>query len=277
MTPIHNERQFMPVQTPPVLAEICATKASHVAACKEVTPLSTLKKLAEKSTAPRGFIKALRAKKSSGDYGLICEIKKASPSKGLIRADFNPKALAKDYETAGAACLSVLTDAPYFQGHDDYLVQVKNTVQLPVLRKDFMIDPYQIIQSRALGADCILLILSALDHAQAIEMEQIAHDYGMDVLIEVHDVREMDRALTMRSPLIGINNRNLKTMEVSTQNTLDLAPMTSADHICVAESGLKTHDDLLKCASRDVTTFLIGETFMRQDNIIRAVHNIQGL
>lgn len=265
-----------------VLDEICAVKRNHVTEQKVKKSLADLEAMAREADTPRGFIKALQAKKSAGDFALICEIKKASPSKGLIRADFDPVKLAQAYEAAGAACLSILTDAPYFQGHDEYLTTVRATVALPCLRKDFMIDPYQIVESRALGADCILLILAALDQSLALELESLAHELGMDVLIEVHDAPEMDRALAMKSPLIGINNRNLKTMDVSLDTTLALAPKATTgtdhiDHICVSESGLATHADLQACQSVGVTTFLIGESFMRRDSIIEAVKEIQGL
>ncbi|WND02372.1 indole-3-glycerol phosphate synthase TrpC [Temperatibacter marinus] len=261
---------------PAVLEEICAAKRAHVAQSKTKLSIQDLEEGIKQASAPRGFFSALEKKKTSKDYGLICEIKKASPSKGLIRPDFNPVAHAKDYEAAGAACLSILTDKPYFQGDDQFLIDARRTVSLPCLRKDFMIDPYQIYESRALGADCILLILAALDKSLATELESVALELGMDVLIEVHDAEEMKRALTMKSPLLGVNNRNLKTMEVSTQNTLDLAPMAGSDRLCVGESGLATHQDLIDCEKANVSTFLIGETFMRQDNIIQAVHTMVG-
>lgn len=259
-----------------ILSEICARKLVHIAAKKSQTPLSVLEASLKNISAPRGFIAALEAKLAAGLYGFICEIKKASPSKGLIRAEgFDPSALAGAYESGGAACLSVLTDEPYFQGHDSYLIDARSACTLPVLRKDFMLDPYQVVEARSLGADCILLIMAALEDAQAQELEAAAHELGMDVLIEVHDKAELDRALTLKSPLIGVNNRNLKTMEVSLENTLSLVPVMPSGRIAVAESGLKTPDDLAQCATAGADCFLIGETFMRQPDVAKAVQALQ--
>ncbi|WP_374763908.1 indole-3-glycerol phosphate synthase TrpC [Yunchengibacter salinarum] len=254
-----------------ILAEICAEKRRHVAARKAARPLTSVEQAARQAPPPRGFIKALQTARSKGDYGFICEIKKASPSKGLIRPDFEPSALARAYQAGGASCLSVLTDEPYFQGADAYLGEAQEAADLPVLRKDFMVDPYQIVESRALGADCILLILAALEDHTAREMEARAHDLGMDVLIEVHDAPEMLRALEMRSPLVGINNRNLKTMTVSLDTTRTLAPMAPKDRILVAESGLATPADLAACSAVGADCFLIGETFMREADVAAAV------
>ena len=260
-----------------VLNEICDRKRAHVADKKSSAPLADIQALAADQPPARGFLKALTTKQDNGRYGLIAEIKKASPSKGLIRPDdFDPATLAKAYEQGGAACLSVLTDIPYFQGHDSYLQQARAAVSLPALRKDFMVDPYQIYESRALGADCILIILAALDQPLADELEGIALDLGMDVLIEVHDREEMTRALGMKSPLVGVNNRNLKTMEVSLDNTLTLAPMAVAKRHLVAESGLATRADLDQAAAIGVNSFLIGETFMRQKDVSAAVKAILG-
>lgn len=258
-----------------ILAEICDRKRVHVSVKKAQTSLDTLKSTIERVDAPRGFVSALRANQAAGLYGFICEIKKASPSKGLIRPDFHPADLAKAYEEGGAACLSVLTDEPYFQGHDSYLQEARAACTLPVLRKDFMVDPYQVYEARALGADCILLIMAALSDAMASELEDIALSLGMDILIEVHNAEELERARRLKSPLIGVNNRNLKTMEVSLSNTLSLVPDFPEEAIAVAESGLKTPSDLAKCAAVGATTFLIGETFMREDDVSAAVQALQ--
>ncbi len=259
-----------------ILAEICDRKREHVASVKSKLSLAEQEARAKEASAPRGFIKALESKKTAGEYGFICEIKKASPSKGLIRPnDFDPATLAKAYEEGGAACLSVLTDIPYFQGDDQYLVQARNAVGIPALRKDFMVDLYQVPEARALGADCILIIMAALDDTLAAEMETAAHEWGMDALIEVHNQKELDRALKLKSKLIGVNNRNLKTMEVSLENTLSLAPKYATGRIAVAESGLRTAEDLAQCDAVGASTFLIGETFMRQDDVGAAVRSLQ--
>ena len=258
-----------------ILAEICDRKREHVASTKAEIPLSEQEALAKDASAPRGFIKALKAARNAGRYGFICEIKKASPSKGLIRADFDPVSLAKAYEEGGASCLSVLTDIPYFQGHDQYLQAARAACSLPVLRKDFMVDPYQVTEARALGADCILLIMAALSDTLAAELEDAAQAYGMDVLVEVHDEPELERALNLKSELIGVNNRNLKTMNVSIETTLSLAPTYASDRIAVAESGLRTEEDLAKCEKAGAGCFLIGETFMRQADVTAAVRALQ--
>lgn len=257
-----------------VLARICADKRDHVAAMKARRPLSTVEAAARAASAPRGFRAALDTANESGRYALICEIKKASPSRGLIRADFDPPALARAYEQGGAACLSVLTDGPYFQGDDAYLVAARAACRLPVLRKDFMIDPYQVAEARALGADCILLIMAALDGALAAELEAAALSWGMDVLVEVHDGVELDRAHRLKSPLMGINNRNLKTLSVDLQTTLDLAPRVEAGRRVIGESGLYTRADLDRLAEAGVTAFLIGESLMKQDDVAVATGNL---
>jgi indole-3-glycerol phosphate synthase len=254
-----------------VLTRINDDKRLHVAACKSARSLADVEALACEASPVRGFRAALQTTVDNGGYGLIAEIKKASPSKGLIRADFDPPALARAYQRGGASCLSVLTDVPYFQGSDDYLVAARASVDLPVLRKDFMIDPYQIAEARALGADCILIIVAALDDGLARELEAAAFDWGMDALIEVHNAEELERAAAnLKSRLIGINNRNLKTLEVDIATSEALLPLLPDDAVAVAESGLFTPQDLARMSAAGADCFLIGESLMRQDDVAAA-------
>ena len=260
-----------------VLERICADTRAGLAERRRARPESALQDLARAAEPPRGFHRALAAQAARARPALICEIKKASPSKGLIRKDFDPPALARAYRAGGASCLSVLTDQRYFQGHDEDLVQARGAVDLPVLRKDFMIDPYQIFESRALGADCILLIMAALEQELAKSLESLAHTLGMDVLIEVHNEAELDRALELTSPLIGINNRNLKTLGVDTNTTLELAEKIGSDRLLVSESGLYTNDDLARMAEAGAKCFLVGESLMRQEDVETATKTLLGI
>ena len=253
-----------------VLTKICNDKRALVSARKSARPLSEVEAAAREAGPTRGFIRALWETVQNGRYGLIAEIKKASPSKGLIRADFDPPALARAYREGGAACLSVLTDEPYFQGKDEYLVAARAAVDLPVLRKDFMVDPYQIAESRALGADCILIIMAALSDAQAKEMEDAALAWDLDVLVEVHNREELDRALALKTPLLGVNNRNLKTLVVDIATTEELAAHVLPGRMLVAESGLNTPADLSRMAKAGARCFLVGESLMRQDDVTAA-------
>lgn len=256
------------------LEEICATKRVEVTARKQATPASDLANLARVQTPPRGFEAALRARAATG-YALIAEIKKASPSKGLIRADFDPATLARAYAAGGATCLSVLTEERWFLGGDAYLIAARAAVSLPVIRKDFIVDPWQVIEARALGADAILLIMAALSDAQAAELEAIANAHRLDVLIEVHNAEERDRAMKLKTPLLGINNRNLKTLAVDLQTSFDLA--TTPGRTLVAESGLSTPADLAALQAVGINTFLVGEALMRHADVTAATRALLGI
>ncbi len=256
------------------LTRICASKRDHIARQKTARPHAELERLAADATAPRGFAASLRRRVAAGKIGLIAEIKKASPSKGLIRDDFDPEALATAYAFGGATCLSVLTDEPYFQGTDAYLVAARAAVDLPVLRKDFMLDPYQIIEARVLGADCVLLIMAALSDDEALRLASLAADLGMDVLVEVHDRPELDRALRLDTPLLGINNRNLKTLTVDIATTETLASHVPAEKLLISESGLGSAAHLARMRDAGAHCFLIGEQFMRQADVAAAVRRL---
>ncbi|MEB4590310.1 indole-3-glycerol phosphate synthase TrpC [Candidatus Thiothrix sp. Deng01] len=251
------------MSTSDILQKILRTKQEEIAFRSMSHPLSQLKEEAAAASPVRGFLQSMRRRLMAGDPAIIAEIKKASPSKGVIRADFDPVAIAQSYEQGGAACLSVLTDAQYFQGHETYLQAARAACNLPVIRKDFIVDPYQVYEARAIGADCILLIVAALTDAQMMELYQLAAELEMDVLIEVHDQDELERTVRLNAPLIGVNNRNLRTFTTSLQTTLDLLPRIPSDALLVTESGIHSQADIQLMRTHGVHAFLVGEAFMR--------------
>lgn len=257
-----------------ILNKIAEYKREEVSAAKSLKSLTSVRQDAESLSKPRGFVSSLQAKVGAGLLALIAEIKKASPSKGLIRADFHPSSLAEAYFEGGAACLSVLTDSPSFQGHPNYLKEAREAVPLPCLRKDFLLDPYQVYEARSWGADCILLIMAMLDDALAADLMTLAHDLSMDVLVEVHDGYELERAQYMDAQFIGINNRNLHTFDVTLDTTRLLMPHLDPSRFVVSESGLFTHSDLTSLAELGVKGFLVGEALMRQDDVCQATKSL---
>lgn len=260
--------------TPTILSRILARKDQEVAQRREAVSEADLLALAKHQSAPRGFIEALNRRIASGDPAVIAEIKKASPSKGVIREHFAPDEIARRYAEGGAACLSVLTDADYFQGHEDYLVAARDACNLPVIRKDFITHGYQVSEARAIGADCILLIVSALDDAAMRDLNQQAQQLGMDVLVEVHDGDELERALALDIKLVGINNRNLHTFDTSLNTTLDLLARIPADVTVITESGIHTRDDVELMRDHEINGFLVGEAFMREEDPGQALKNL---
>lgn len=257
-----------------ILAKIEAYKRREIAEAKVRMPLHALERQIAAQQPPRGFVHAIENKLSAGQYGLIAEVKKASPSKGLIRADFDPATLARAYEDGGAACLSVLTDEPSFQGKPEYLSQARAAVSIPVLRKDFMYDPYQVFEARAWGADCILIIMAAVSDAEAAELNKAAHDLKMDVLVEVHNEPELKRSLALETRLIGINNRDLHSFETTLEVSEKLSRLVPKNKVIVSESGIGNREDVLRLARSNIFAYLIGESLMRQVDVRKATHDL---
>ncbi len=256
----------MTTAAPDILQRILTRKAEEIAARKREQPVERLRQRAAEASPVRGFVNALRQRVDDGEAAVIAEIKKASPSKGVIRADFDPVAIAESYQRGGASCLSVLTDRDFFQGHEDYLTAARAACELPVIRKDFIVDPYQVAEARAIGADCILLIVAALDDAALAELSAAAREFELDVLVEVHDREELERALRLELELVGINNRNLRTFETRLETTLDMLDAIPPGCLVVTESGINSRDDVARMRSHDVHAFLVGEAFMRADD-----------